>query len=225
MRHRLATALTILSMPFAAEIAVAQDPVPEGTKATVNFSLTVKEQTKSQWSNTAIARVLNAQCVMVAGPALQVSWDGPTAEQNAATAQAQANAAAFEQNYAPSADMMANMEAMMEKCGEDEACIQAEVMKMSQTSEVQQMVAKQDQAKADVAGLTPDLGPLRYQTWNAQGCEGTLSVNDTYFTSDPGGEGGYGAYQDTTTVNGNAPVDPQHLYLTIETDAVGNTTR
>jgi hypothetical protein len=87
---------------------------------------------------------------------------------------------------------------MMDKCGEDEACIQAEVMKMSQTAEVQGMVAKKDQATADAAGLNADLGPARYQLWSPQSCSGEMTVNDTYVTSDPGGEGGYGAYTDTT---------------------------
>ncbi len=224
MRRNIAATLAMLSLPFAAPLALAKGPVAEGTTATINFSLTVKEQAKSQWSSTAIARVLKAQCVMVAGPATQVGWNGPTAEQEAAIAKGQANAEAFQQNYAPSDNMMANMEAMMEKCGEDEACIQAEVMKMSQTAEVQGMVGKQEQAKKDIAGLTPDLGPARYQSWSPQGCSGTLSVNDTYFTSDPGGEGGYGAFEDTITVSGTQPVDPKALAVMMETDSVGNTT-
>ena len=224
MRRNIATTLAILSLPLGANLALAKGPVPEGATATVNITLAVKEQTKSQWSSTAVDRVLKAQCVMIAGPATQIGWNGPTAEQEAAIAKGQANAEAFQQNYAPSDNMMANMEAMMEKCGEDEACIQAEVMKMSQTPEVQGMVAKQEQAKKDVAGLTPDLGPARYQSWSPQSCSGTLTVNDTYFTSDPGGEGGDGAFQDTTTVAGSTPIDPKDLAVMIETDSIGKTT-
>ena len=87
------------------------------------------------------------------------------------------------------------------------------------------MAAKQGQAAADVAGLMPDLGPARYQTWSAQNCSGTLSVDDTYVDSDPGGEGGVGAYTDTTTVKGSAPVDPQAIAFEAETDSLANTTR
>ncbi|MBI2254903.1 MAG: hypothetical protein HYU58_09825 [Proteobacteria bacterium] len=223
MRHFLAATMAALTLPLAVGLAQA-DPVAEGATKTLNFTISVKEQTKSQWSSTAIARVLKAQCVMVAGPATQVSWSGPTPEQQAALDQSQANAAAFQQNYAPSDQMMGNMQAMMDKCGEDEACIQAEVMKMSQTPEVQAMVGKQEQAKKDVAGLTPDLGPARYQVWAAQSCSGTLAVNDSYFTSDPGGEGGYGAFQDTTTAQGEQPIDPQAIHVTAQTDSVGKTT-
>ncbi|WP_374384036.1 hypothetical protein [Dongia sp.] len=223
MRHFLATTLAAISLPFGAGLAHA-DPVPEGTVKALNFTITVKEQTKSQWASTAIARVLKAQCQMVAGPAVQVSWSGMTAEQEASTAQAQANAQAFQQNYAPSDQMMANMQAIMDQCGDDEACMTAAAMKLSQTPEIQAMAAKQQQAKADAAGLTPNLGPARYQMWTSQSCSGSLAVNDSYFTSDPGGEGGYGAYQDTTTAQGEQPIDPQLLHLSAQTDSVGGTT-
>jgi hypothetical protein len=224
MRHSLATTLAILSLPFGANLALAKDPVPEGTQATVNISMTVKEKTKGEWSSSAIERVLNAQCLVVAGPATQIASTGPTAEQEAAMADGQTKVQDFQQNYAPSDNMMANMQAMMDKCGEDEACIQAEVMKLSQTAEVQGMVAKKDQAIADSKNLQADLGPVRYQLWHPQSCSGTLSANDTYVTSDPGGEGGDGAYTDTTTVNGKAPVDPKAIVLIMETDSIGNTT-
>ncbi|MBK8161133.1 MAG: hypothetical protein IPK59_21045 [Rhodospirillaceae bacterium] len=224
MHRNLATALAVLSLPISAGMALA-DPAPEGTAKTLNFSVAVKEQSKGEWASSAIARVLNAQCVLIAGPAVQISWDGPTAAQEAATAQAQANGQAFEQNYAPSEATVANMEAMVEKCGEDEACLMAAVQQMSQTQEIQDMAAKQGQAAADVAGLMPDLGPARYQTWSAQNCSGTLSVDDTYVDSDPGGEGGVGAYTDTTTVKGSAPVDPQAIVFEAETDSLANTTR
>jgi hypothetical protein len=223
MRHNIAAALAVLSLPLTAGLAVAKGPVPEGTKAIVNITMNVKEKTKSDWSSTAIDRVLKAQCHMIAGPAMNVGMAGPTAEQQAAIAQSQANAQAFEQNYS-NETMMQNAQAIFDKCGEDEACVTAEVMKMSKTPEVQAMVGKQEQAKKDMAGLTPDLGPLRYQRWQAQSCTGDMTVNDTYVHSDPGGEGGYGAYTDTTTVKGTQPVDPNALTLSLETDTVGNTT-
>ncbi|MDY0871143.1 hypothetical protein [Dongia rigui] len=223
MRHHLATTLAVLSLPFAASLAEAKGPVPEGTKATIHITMSVKEKTKSEWSSTAIDRVLKAQCLMVAGPAMNVGMAGPTAQQQAAIAQSQVNAQAFQQNYADET-MMQNAQAIFDKCGEDEACVTAEVMKMSQTPEAQAMAGKQAQAKKDMAGLTPDLGPLRYQSWSAQSCSGEMRVNDTYVTSDPGGEGGDGAYTDTTTVKGTSPIDPQALTLIAETDTVGNTT-
>jgi hypothetical protein len=183
----------------------------------------VKEKTKSEWASTALDRVLKAQCVMVAGPATSVGAKGPTADQQAAMAQSQANAEAFQQNYASEA-MMNGAQAIMDKCGDDEACITAEAMKMSQTPEAQAAAKKVDQAKKDMAGLTPDMGPARYQMWQSESCTAEMSVNDTYVTSDPGGEGGAGAYTDTTTIAGKTPVDPQTVSLFAETDMVGNTT-
>lgn len=224
MRHRLVTALTVLSLPWAADFALANDPAPEGATATVTFKLTVKENTKSQWSSSALERVLNAQCLMEASPAMQIGFNGPSAEQEAAVNAATANAAAFEQQYAPSEDLTAQIEAEVAKCGEDEACMTAAMMKLSQNSEIQAMAQNQQAAKEAMAGLQPDLGPARYQQWNPKSCSGTLTVNDSYFTSDPGGEGGDGAFTDTTTVQGTAPIDPQALAVTIETDTVGNTT-
>lgn len=224
MRYKLAMTLAVLSLPFSTNLAVAKGPAPEGATTTVNISMTVKERTKSDWASSAIERVLNAQCVMVAGPATSVASTGPTAEQEAAMAEQQAKAQAFQQNYAPSDNMMAQMQALAEKCGEDEACMMAGVQELSKTPEIQGMVAKKDQAIADANALKSDLGPARYQLWHPQSCSGTLSANDTYVTSDPGGEGGYGAFTDTTTINGKAPVDPATVKLIVETDSVGNTT-
>ena len=223
MRHHIATTLAVLSLPFAASLAEAKGPVPEGTKATINFTVSVKEKSKAEWSSTAIDRVLKAQCIMVAGPAASVGMNGPSADQQAEMARTQANTEQFTQNYASEA-MMNNAQAIMDKCGDDEACITAEVMKMSQTPEAQAAAKKAEQAKKDMAGLMPDMGPARYQGWQSQSCTGQMTVNDTYVTSDPGGEGGYGAYTDTTTIKGSAPIDPQAISLFLETDTVGNTT-
>lgn len=223
MRHHLATTLAVLSLPLGANFALAKGPVPEGTQATINFTVNVKEKTKAEWSSTAIDRVLKAQCLMVAGPAASVGMNGPSADQQAAIAQSQANTEAFTQNYADE-NMMQNAQAIFDKCGEDEACVTAEVMKMSKTPEVQAAVKKQDQMKKDAAGLMPNLGPARYQSWQSQSCTGEMTVNDAYVTSDPGGEGGYGAYTDNTTVKGTVPVDPKAIVLFAETDTVGKTT-
>jgi hypothetical protein len=66
MRRNLATALTILGMPLAAEPALA------GATVTVEIKMTVREKTKSEWHSTAIEPVFSGQCVMQAGPAAQV---------------------------------------------------------------------------------------------------------------------------------------------------------
>ena len=87
-------------------------------------------------------------------------------------------------------------------------------------------MAKQvPEAQQAMQGVNPDLGPARYQMWQPQSCAGTVTVNDTYVDSDPGGEGGDGAYTDTTTAKGSAKIMPDWRGLIIQTDVVENTTQ
>jgi hypothetical protein len=76
-------------------------------------------------------------------------------------------------------------------------------MKLSQTQEMQAMAQAGAGSAAGMQGVNPDLGPARYQMWQPQSCSGTVTVSDTYVDSDPGGEGGDGAYTDTTTGQGH----------------------
>ncbi len=224
MRRNLATALTILGLPLAASQALAAEPAPAGATATVEIKMTVREKTKSDFHSTAIERVLNAQCIMQAGPASQVSSKGMTPEQQAAMEGSTAKAQGVQQQYAPSDEMLANLEVEAETCGNDEACLTALAMKMSQTPEMQAMAKQVPEAQQAMQGVTPDLGPARYQMWQPQSCSGTVTVNDTYVDSDPGGEGGDGAYTDTTTAKGTAKIMPDWRGLVIETDVVKGTT-
>jgi hypothetical protein len=224
MRRNLATALTILGMPLATSHALATEPAPAEATTTVEFTVAVRERTKAEWHSTAIERVLNAQCVMQAAPASPISSKGPTPEQEAAMNASIADAEAVSQQFSPSDEMLANLEAEAEKCGSDEACLTALAMKLSQTQEIQAMVQQAPAAKEAMAGLQPDLGPARYQLWHPQSCTGTVTVNDTYVDSDPGGEGGDGAYTETTTAAGSAPIVAEWRGLFIETDVVKGTT-
>ena len=119
--------------------------------------------------------------------------------------------------------MAERLAAEAEKCGEDEACLTALAMQMSQDPE---FLAQQPNIKAGAekaAGLNPNLGPARYQQWAPQACVGEMQANDTYVHSDPSGEGGDGAFTDTTTVKGASKVDTASngLGLYIDTDVVG----
>jgi hypothetical protein len=224
MWRNFTTALTILGMPLAASHALAAEPAPAGATAMVEIKMTVREKTKSDFHSTAIERVLNAQCVMQAGQASQVGSKGMTPEQQAAMEASNAKAQDFQQQYAPSDEMLANLEAEAEKCGNDEACLTALAMKMSQTPEMQAMAQQLPEAKQAMQEMNPNLGPARYQMWQPQSCTGTVTVNDTYVDSDPGGEGGDGAYTDTTTARGSAKIMPDWRGLVIETDVVKGTT-
>lgn len=222
MRRELLTAIAILGLPITS--ALAADAVPAGTTATIDIRLTLRNQTKSDWHSAVIEHVFNGQCVMIAGHASAVGPEGMTAEQQAKAATAQNQVQDFEQKFAPSDDMMAQLEAGAEACGEDEACLTALAMRMSQTPEMQAMAQQVPEARAAMAAIDTDLGPARYQTWEPQSCTGTVAVNDTYVDSDPGGEGGYGAYTETTTVNGSAPLMDNWRGVVFYTDTVANQT-
>ncbi|WP_374374092.1 hypothetical protein [Dongia sp.] len=221
MRLKLLTAIAIFGLPITSAFAI--DPSPEGTAATIAVKLTVRDQSKGDWHSANVHRVMTAQCVMRAAPASQVGSEGMSAEQEAAQAQAQADVEAFAQDYGPSEDMMAQIEAGAAACGDDEACLTAMAMKLSQTAEMQAMAQKAPEAKAAMAGLTPDMGPVRYQMWHPESCSGTVTIDDSYVHSDSGGEGGYGAYTDNVTASGTVPLPPEWV-MAMETDLVAGTT-
>jgi hypothetical protein len=228
MRYGLAAAFTLLSVPFAAEHALAgPTAAAAGATTTVNVKITVKDSGKSDFASSTIERVLNAQCVMQAAAPMQIGMSGPTAEQQAAIAKSQAKSEALTQQLTPAIPsdyMVAQMEAAADKCGDDEACIMEFAQKMQNNPEF--LAAGQAAAKAQgsMNGVVPDLGPTRYQLWQPQSCSGTIAANDVYVDSDPGGEGGDGAYTDTTTVKGSSPIHPDWRGMTMETDLVSGTT-
>jgi hypothetical protein len=213
------SALSILSIPNA----WAGSAAPTGTTKTVNVLITTKQQNKSDIKTSTINRTLKGQCQMVAKAPQQIGWGGTSTEQQAALAQSQANATAFQQQYAPSEDLTSQIAAGAEKCGDDEACMTALAMKLAQNPEIQKMNQNKDAAKAAVAGLNPDLGPARYQIWEPKQCTATITAHDTFVTDDPGGEGGMDAYKETKKIEGSAAV-ANWPGMFIETDIVGSTT-
>lgn len=228
-RHLIALNMITLAacgLPFAAGPAAALDPAPEGATMTVSFRVTVQGKSQGEFNSASVKHVLKAQCSLLALAPSQMSWDGPSAEQEAA---AEASAA---QGEALSQQMQANdqgyaamLEAEAAKCGADEACLMQLTMKLANDPN---FLAQQQQMQADVQAaqkLQPDLGPVRYQQWNPQTCTGTLEANDTYVTSDPGGEGGDGAYTDTVTIAAAGPVaESSWPGLFLQTDLVEGTT-
>jgi len=224
MHRGLVAVLAACSVPLAAGAALAADPAPAGTVKTVKFRVTVQEKSAAQYSSTAIARVLNAECQMVAQAATQIGSGGPTPEQEAAAKASQAQAEAAAQQAEPSTDMATKLAAEAEKCGDDEACLTALAMQMSQDPEFLAQQGNLKAANQAAAAANPDLGPARYQQWSPQSCTGDMKVKDTYVTSDPGGEGGDGAYTDTVTVDGSGAVAPWPG-LFMETDLVKGTTQ
>jgi hypothetical protein len=161
---------------------------------------------------------------MEAQPTMQIGMNGPSAEQTAALNKSQANSQVVAQQYTPSEDLTNQLAAAADKCGDDQACMMAVVQKLSGNAEIQNMAKNQDAAKTAIAGLTPDLGPLRYQQWQPKQCGGTITADDTIVVNDPGGEGGADAYSETKKIQGSAPAGPDWHGMVIETDLVAGTT-
>lgn len=224
LKRRLTTAglsaLSILLLPdaWAGEAAKA------GATMTVNVQITSKEQHKTMTATTTIDRVLKGQCLMEALEPAQVGWNGVSAEQQAAIDKSHADAEAFSKEYGPSEELGNQIAAAAEKCGDDQACMMAVAMKLSQNSEIQAMAKKKDAAVAAASKLRPDMGPARYQQWQPKSCTGTITANDTFVVDDPGGEGGMDAYKETKKVQGSAAVGPGWHGMSIETDLVAGTT-
>ncbi|HNB26435.1 MAG TPA: hypothetical protein PLR41_05720 [Alphaproteobacteria bacterium] len=225
MQRRILAAVAAFGLPWASNIAAAIEPAAEGATTTMNFKVVVKETSKGEFASTAIEHVLNAQCSMLALAPSSFSWDGPTAQQEAAAQNSAAQGEALAQQMSGSQDYAAQIEAEANKCGADEACLTALAMKMANDPN---FLAQQGQMQAGAQAaqkLQPDLGPVRYQQWNPQSCTGKMQANDTYVTSDPGGEGGDGAYTDTVTVAAAGPVaDNSWPGLFIQTDLIDGTT-
>lgn len=225
MQRRILVAVAAFGLPWASNIAAAIEPAAEGATTTMNFKVVVKESSKGEFASTAVEHVLNAQCSMLALAPSPISWDGPTAQQEAAAQNSAAQGEALAQQMSGSQDYAAQIEAEANKCGADEACLTALAMKMANDPN---FLAQQGQMQAGAQAaqkLQPDLGPVRYQQWNPQSCTGKMQANDTYVTSDPGGEGGDGAYTDTVTVAAAGPVaDNSWPGLFIQTDLIDGTT-
>lgn len=97
------------------------------------------------------------------------------AEQVADIKTKQAKAQDMQTQMAP---MMANVEEIMAKCGEDEACIEREVQKMGfGMSGTEELAEMQDVQKSAAEVFKP--GDPRYQRWQATTQEGTYRINET----------------------------------------------
>ncbi len=202
----------------------AGEPAKPGATMTVSVQITTQEHGKTDTQTTTINRVLKGQCLMQALAATEVGMKGVSAEQQAAIDKSNAKAEAFAKQYAPSENLTNQIAAAAEKCGDDEACMVAMAQQLAGNSEIQNMAKKKDAAVAAVAGLKPDLGPVRYQQWQPKQCSGTITANDTIDVNDPGGEGGADAYREITRIQGSVPAGPDWRGMIIETDLVAGTT-
>ena len=96
------------------------------------------------------------------------------ADLQANQARAMASAAPAQQKMAP---MMGDIQAIMDKCGEDEACIEKAIASYGMS---QGMTPEMESAKHDIADAAEvsKPGAPRYQTWSATAQKGTYSIDE-----------------------------------------------
>ena len=76
------------------------------------------------------------------------------------------------------APMMADIESIMAKCGEDEACMEKAVASYGMSKGMTPELESAQQDVADVVKAS-DLGPPRYQIWRATAQKGTYTIDET----------------------------------------------
>jgi len=177
-------ALATLTTPSQA----GDDFAPAGAKAklTVEYSYESSGSESSeglydpyQWR---VKRSANLVAQMVAqAPTAMPTTQALDAEQ---TANLESQSAKAQQISTDMAPMMASVDAIMEKCGEDEDCITQETMKMgaAMSGTPQMDTAMKAGAAAKELGKP---GASRYQAWRPSAQSGTYRIEETVHISSP----------------------------------------
>lgn len=174
MKFIAAAALSLAAVAaLPAHAAGTTTAAREGTRMTVEFTMTYKASPKTSFSTATVERVVRASCKVEALPLKDYGVMGPTPEQEKAM-----------QGGQYTSDMQ-NLEREVGKCKGDQACIMR----------VMERVAAQ-------GGIEPPAAGGSIQQWHPRGCGATFKVDERHNVNDRGGEGGGGAYQETKTITG-----------------------
>jgi hypothetical protein len=201
----LCGAALLLSLPVS-----AAGPLPEGAKITINVKMTAVAKTKGDITTSSIDRAYSATCVLAASAPMRGDIETGEADPGDVAAMERASKkleAAVDDN-----DLEAfaqKVEAEVSACGEDEACAMAVMQKYMNDPRLLQAGEAAAAAKPDVDAAVAGAQDTNMQIFQPGQCTGTLKLNDSHFTDDPGGEGGADAYQETVTVKGEAKALPE----------------
>lgn len=171
----LALPLAMLAWPTA-----AADFAPKGAKAQLSveysFESVGRKADKYDSRDWRVRRLLKLSADLVAkAPASMSQGNAPDAKQMARIGQQQAQAQKMATQMAP---MMAGVEQIMAKCGEDEACVEREAMKMGAgLSGTRQLAETQKLGRETAAVMQP--GALRYQLWQATAQQGSYEIEES----------------------------------------------
>lgn len=154
----------------------AQAPAEPGHAAVIDIEITIEGEHSSRGeagesTEWRVLRHLALSYRLVAQP-LSMASIGDTESQAQQTQQATALGQQGEQAITDNAGLMAQMQAAVEACGEDEACIQAYVMKLSQDPQLQAM-SKDTAQVGQSAQAYVDANPPRFQQWQITGSSAT----------------------------------------------------
>lgn len=177
---RLQTMLCGLMVALLAAGPAAADPFsPAKSKATLTVTYTLQgggtdrpasHEREVIWS---VENRYEAKATLIAEkPAALGGMHKPDAAETASMQQRQATAEAGAQDMQ---GMMQMAQKIMEKCGEDEACIQAETIKMSQQVDPNDPKLKAAKQNMEAAGAMPG---NRYQLFSAGPQSGTFKVTE-----------------------------------------------
>lgn len=207
-RFALLTGSSCLAVATAlATYAQAAEPVPDGGRITVSVTATVTTKGQAGFRTSAVEHSFTGSCILTATSRMRgdlvtgaVAGDVEAMQQTTEKMAAQMSDAELEA-------FAQEMEAKMAACGTDEACAMA-VMQESMNDPRLQAGAKAAQSNApEVDALTERMSETNLQSFTAERCQGTITVNDRHVTDDPGGEGGVDAYNETVTIKGTDEFD------------------
>lgn len=165
----------------------AEQPVSVGTKGELrvvySFNAVGEKVLGSDLSEKWNNRMVVAMTFQLqAEPPREISAiDGPTKQQlskmKAASKQGQTLAKNAGQEGAP---LMQDMEAILEKCGEDEACIQSAAMAMVQQPKNKKKIDALNNVVDESKKIDTDLGPKVFQPWKATSQSVTYELSESF---------------------------------------------
>lgn len=171
--------LAVLTLLTLGSTAHAADFAAKGARATltVDFSYEAvgKKNDKLDLREWKVTRTLHIESQLTAaGPAPMPSLQPLEAGQQARLQQQSAQMNKMAEQSAP---LMASAQAIMEKCGDDDACMEREAAKLGQRmAGTPQMDATLKTGKETAAVLAP--GANRYQAWAGQSQTGSYKIDE-----------------------------------------------
>jgi hypothetical protein len=178
--NRLHPAVMFLGLACALG-AQAADFAPAGARATLSveyrFEASGKQQDRLELREWRVKRGVEVVAELVAiKPQPMPSLHAPEAAQ---LERAQQRSAQAQKAHAQMAPMMADVQALVARCGEDEKCIERETQKLGfGMAGSERMASQQKAGKALEAATRPDAD--RYQRWQGRTQKGGYTVEETW---------------------------------------------